>query len=164
MNHEFEYAAKALKLIERLHFMNLATASKKAIPLNSPVFFAYDGRYFYWMSEPSAQHSINIHDNPDVSIVIFDSTKSDRNSFGVYFNAKAERILDTDISSMQTASDALCEKSGKPAINAHLHMHKHPRRFFRAKPTAAWVNGTKSQDGFKVDTRESIRLSLLKPQ
>ncbi len=166
MNQEFDTAAKAaqaLELIKTLNFMNLATASPEAVPWNAPVFFAFDGDYFYWLSAPEAVHSQNIAHNPAVSIVIFDSTRGDWDALGVYFTAVAEAVPESDTAALQAAHEASYAKAGRTPGDPSLFTGDFPRKYYRARPTQAWVNSVEERNGVKVDIREEIDLAQLKP-
>src|SRR5215475_3138798 len=70
-----DLTAHAFAIIDANVYLTLGTADSDGHPWTSPVFFADAGiREFYWISETDAQHSRNLAQRPDVSIVIFDST------------------------------------------------------------------------------------------
>ncbi len=68
-----DYADIAAQVLAHNDYMTISTASVEAEPWGTPVHFAHDERYVYWMSEPDATHSQNLADNPHVFITMFDS-------------------------------------------------------------------------------------------
>lgn len=63
-------------LAETNRYLTLGTVDEYGRPWTSPVYFAVDDdlRGFYWVSAPTAQHSLNLLTRPQVSLVVFDST------------------------------------------------------------------------------------------
>lgn len=59
----------------------------------SPLFYT-PARYtdFYWVSAPTAQHSRNLAERPQVQIVIFDSTAGVGRGEAVYITAAARQV------------------------------------------------------------------------
>jgi hypothetical protein len=83
--------ARARWLLETQEVMTIATAGADGKPTVSPVSFAQDDAYdLYWISSKTAQHSENIRNRPDVSIVVFVDPPSD----AVYVEARAEELTD----------------------------------------------------------------------
>jgi nitroimidazol reductase NimA-like FMN-containing flavoprotein (pyridoxamine 5'-phosphate oxidase superfamily) len=163
MKTDFQSAMEARDLMDRLVFMNLATASRDAVPWNSPVFYTCDEDLnFYWLSSPDAQHSRNIRENPNVSIVIFDSTKADGDGLGVYFSAVAAPINEDDRAALQKAHDVSYKRAGKEPVDAALFTGDFPRKYYRAAPVAAWTNSVEVRNGINVDVRKEIPLDMLR--
>jgi uncharacterized pyridoxamine 5'-phosphate oxidase family protein len=80
---------RARWLLESQGAMTIATADADGKPSVSPVAFAHDDEFnLYWVSSKTAQHSANIRNRPDVSIVVFVDHPSD----GVYVDARAEEL------------------------------------------------------------------------
>jgi nitroimidazol reductase NimA-like FMN-containing flavoprotein (pyridoxamine 5'-phosphate oxidase superfamily) len=74
MPHD-DLAAHARAIIDANLYLTLGTADPDGHPWTSPVCYASAGdREFYWVSAPDAQHSRNLAERPQVSMVIFDST------------------------------------------------------------------------------------------
>ena len=83
----------AKKIIEDNIYLTIATSTIDGKPWISPLFFAYDENYnFYWISGKNSLHSQLISRNPNIAIVIFDSTAPVGKGDGVYFEAEAEEL------------------------------------------------------------------------
>lgn len=73
--------------------MAIATASTSGKPWISPVFFAYDDNYnLFWVSNKDSLYSNLIRQNPQVAIVIFDSSVPEGEGEGVYFEANVDEL------------------------------------------------------------------------
>jgi nitroimidazol reductase NimA-like FMN-containing flavoprotein (pyridoxamine 5'-phosphate oxidase superfamily) len=91
-------AQQAQAILERIAYMVLGTSDAKGRPWATPVYFARDGRgAFYWVSSREAKHSANIAVRPDVGIVVFDSTVPIGTGQGVYIEARAEQLADSEV-------------------------------------------------------------------
>jgi hypothetical protein len=89
-------AAVARAIIDANLYMVVGTADAAGRPWVSPVYYAPAGyREFLWISSPDSKHSRNIQAQPEVGIVIFDSTVPIDTGQGVYMSAVA-RELDGD--------------------------------------------------------------------
>jgi len=76
---------EARKIIEENMYCSLGTASRSGLPWVSPVWFAYDKDYtFFWYSRKDAVHSMNILENKNTAIVLFNSTVAEGQGNGVY--------------------------------------------------------------------------------
>ena len=147
------------KMLSDIVFMTLATASPDRYPWSSPVFYAYDNVCnFYWLSSPKSRHSINIDLNPHISFVIFDSTRADWDAFGLYIEAKAKKIADTDMQSIRRAHETCYARAGKEPIDPARFTGDYPRKYYKAIPERVWVNAIEEIDGVPVDIREEISL------
>jgi nitroimidazol reductase NimA-like FMN-containing flavoprotein (pyridoxamine 5'-phosphate oxidase superfamily) len=72
---EDDLAEMARQVVDANHFMTLGTSEPDGRPRLSPVYFTHAGyRDFYWVSSPTAHHSVNLAARPAVAVVIFDST------------------------------------------------------------------------------------------
>jgi hypothetical protein len=78
--------------------MTLATLDPGGRPRVSPVYYT-PARYsdFYWVSSPDAQHSRNVHERPEIEIVIFDSTAAAGEGEAVYLGATARQVGDDEL-------------------------------------------------------------------
>lgn len=93
-----ELVAHARSIIDANLYMTLGTADADGFPWASPVYFAPDGgRSFYWLSATDAQHSRNLADRPQMSIVIFDSTVAPYHGRAVYAVGEARELSGTDL-------------------------------------------------------------------
>ena len=90
-------AEKAKKILEDNIYCVIASSTKDGKPWISPVFYGYDDEYnIYWISDKDARHSNLIRNNPQVSIVIFNSQAPEGEGDGVYFQAMVEEINDPE--------------------------------------------------------------------
>ena len=93
-----ELEARGRAVLESLLYMVLGTVGPDGRPWVSPVFFSADGGTdFYWVSSPESQHSRNIAERPDVSIVVFDSTVPIGGAQAVYLRARAAEVPDDEL-------------------------------------------------------------------
>ncbi len=90
-----QFVSKAKKIITENIYMTIATASKAGKPWISPVFFVCDYKYnLYWVSNKDSLHSNLVRKNPQIAIVIFDSSIPEGKGDGVYFEAKGKELTD----------------------------------------------------------------------
>ncbi|MDE1860236.1 MAG: pyridoxamine 5'-phosphate oxidase family protein [Candidatus Micrarchaeota archaeon] len=138
--------AIAKKMIREMLYITLATSDKKAIPWNTPVFYACDRDYnFYWISSQVCVHSVNIEENENVALVIYDSRVPEGKGVGVYIKAKARLV--TDNVEIAKAITLLYRKKGKPAPRLSEFNEGAPRRVYVATPVTVWVNDLKAKGG-----------------
>ena len=85
---------KVRSIIEQNLYMTIATCDKSNnLPWISPVFYVHDRNYnLYWYSPKKANHSQLIAFNPNIAIVIFDSTAIGDEVDAVYLRAKALEV------------------------------------------------------------------------
>lgn len=96
MNNMENYIKEAKDIISSNIYMTVATASLEGDPWISPVFFAYDDTYnLYWVSDKNSRHSELIRENDRVAIVVFDSSAPEGEGDGVYVEAQAVELNDT---------------------------------------------------------------------
>jgi nitroimidazol reductase NimA-like FMN-containing flavoprotein (pyridoxamine 5'-phosphate oxidase superfamily) len=70
-----ELRDRARQTLAGNRFLVLGTVDPSGRPRVSPVWFSMvDHRDVYWLSSPASQHSQNIEERPDVSLVVFDSS------------------------------------------------------------------------------------------
>jgi uncharacterized protein YhbP (UPF0306 family) len=85
-------------LLDVNRYLTLGTVNSDGSPWTSPVFFAAAGEWeFYWLSDLEAQHSRNIAVNPQVSLVVFDSTVLPYHGRAVYAAGTARELAGDDI-------------------------------------------------------------------
>jgi nitroimidazol reductase NimA-like FMN-containing flavoprotein (pyridoxamine 5'-phosphate oxidase superfamily) len=93
-----ENDATAREIVDANLYMTLATADASGRPWASPVWYtALDYRSFYWVSSPEAQHSRNVLERSEVSIVIFDSRVAEGEGQAVYLSATAEELTGIEL-------------------------------------------------------------------
>jgi nitroimidazol reductase NimA-like FMN-containing flavoprotein (pyridoxamine 5'-phosphate oxidase superfamily) len=81
------------RIVAQNRYLTLATADTEGRPWATPVWFAADGlTTFCWVSRPGARHSVNIAVQPNVALVVFDSTVLSSDAAAVYVEAKAAEV------------------------------------------------------------------------
>jgi len=151
---EAELAKKAIK---KNIYITLATASKDAVPWNTPLFFAYDDKYtIYWISSQNCVHSANISENENVAIVIYDSTAQEGKGFGVYMSAKAS-VVD-GAGEIKNALKLIYKRSRRPAPQASKFMGDALRKVYKAVPNLIFVNDLKAKSEELRNLRVEVKL------
>jgi nitroimidazol reductase NimA-like FMN-containing flavoprotein (pyridoxamine 5'-phosphate oxidase superfamily) len=93
MRGENDPAATAKAIIDANLYMVLGTADEAGRPWVSPVYYAPVAyQEFLWVSRPETLHSRNLIAQPDISIVIFDSSVPIGTGQGVYMAATAKEV------------------------------------------------------------------------
>jgi nitroimidazol reductase NimA-like FMN-containing flavoprotein (pyridoxamine 5'-phosphate oxidase superfamily) len=129
----------ARSVLDTVAYMVLSTVGDDGSPWASPVWFASDRyRDLYWISRPDAQHSRNIAVNPDVAIVVFDSTQPPATRQAVYMRASAAQVDDPneiihgvsvftrDSIGQDLGPLEVDEVAGSAALRLyHAHVHEH---------------------------------------
>src|ERR671910_1194042 len=90
-------AALGRAIIDANLYLVLGTADEEGRPWASPVYFAHSGfDQFFWVSKPETQHSRNLSQRPEISIVIFDSQVPISTGQAVYMSAAAEELTGSE--------------------------------------------------------------------
>ena len=141
---------KALRIINRIPYITVATVDNMGQPWNSPVSAFHDeSNNFYWASWVENQHSKNIKANSKVFIVIYDSKAPEGTGEGVYIRANAYEINDEkELIQIQ--------QYDKNPQNPKKFLGSSPRRFYKAVPEKMWLNDEGEIDGFYVDVRKEV--------
>jgi nitroimidazol reductase NimA-like FMN-containing flavoprotein (pyridoxamine 5'-phosphate oxidase superfamily) len=85
--------ARSRRIVADNRYLTLATADGEGRPWATPVWFAAEGLHtFCWVSRPGARHSMNIAAQPQVAIVVFDSTVLSSDAAAVYVEAQAAEV------------------------------------------------------------------------
>ena len=128
-----------LNIIMTVPYAVIATTGKNGNPWNTPVHVAIDDQFnFYWASTKNSVHSLNIQNNTNVFIVVFDSSDSLYEGKGLYIRGIAREITDNDELEFskecmrKTISPEKLVRSSKPFISK--------RKMFIAEPTQLWIN------------------------
>lgn len=153
----------AKELIGKNLYAVIATAEKDGKPWVSPVFFAHDDAYrMYWVSNREARHSCLIRENPNVAIVIFDSSvpEGDPRADALYLKAIAEELsLPIDIEKGIEVYNAKATKDEFRIADATKVIGDNLWRIYRATFTEVTKLG-KSElvNGQHIDMRIPIHL------
>lgn len=154
---------KAVGIIKKIEYLNIASITPEGMPWNSPVYTAYDNKLnFFWFSWKKNQHSINIRNNQNVFVTIYDSTVPEGTGIGVYFSGKAYEL--SNIKEMLVGM-IVCYKRIKHKRRAVREFLKHfPRRVYKFTPEKAWINGDSDIKGNVIDIRQELSLIEMKKQ
>jgi len=79
------------------HFMVLGTTEADGRGRVSPVYHERDGDDLYWVSAPTATHSVNLARDPRATAVVFDSTASVDRGGAVYVTGTAAMVDEEDL-------------------------------------------------------------------
>lgn len=151
-----DLSKRAKEIIQKIEYATVASVTPEGMPWNSPVFTAYDQDYnFYWGTNEDSQKAKNIAANPNVFLIIYDSTAPSGTGDGVYIKATAEQI--TSPAEIKRVFDLLDTRHTRPFWD-FAAISKGPIRLYKATPGEVWVNDAGSKDGFYVDTRTEITL------
>lgn len=125
-------------ILQKIHYINLATVNEDGSPWNTPVSASHDEQLnFFWGSSPENIHSKNIKRDGRVFMTIYDSTVPEGTGEGLYLVGKAEEL-------------------GSEIVTA---VYK-----YKFTPQQAWINDeVKNDDGsYKQDIRIEIPLDTIK--
>ncbi len=154
-------ASRAVQIIKKIEYINIASITPEGLPWNSPVYTAYDKNLnFYWLSWKKNQHSINVRNNPNVFVTIYDSTQEAGTGSGLYFSGKAKELLNPVEMIIGITFLYKREKHKARAIKEFLTHY--PRRVYRFAPEKVWMNGDSDINGNFIDIREELDLEKIK--
>jgi hypothetical protein len=89
---------RARKVLDTIIYMTLGSTETDGRPRVSPVWFTHaDYADLYWVSRPDSTHSVNVHERPDVNIVVFDSTVPVGQGRAVYVTGQASQVPEGDL-------------------------------------------------------------------
>jgi hypothetical protein len=149
----------ARRTLERIANAALATVSSEGRPWNSPLYVAFDATLtFFWSSHKDAVHSMNIAANPQVLLVVFDSTAADQTGQAVYIRGMATELRDE--ASIKQGLECLANRKNQRAKPLTDFIGANPRRVYAMVPEAMWTNVVKEVDGHYFDERVPIGLAL----
>lgn len=158
-----KHTIKAKKIIEKILYITIATASKNGTPWNSPVYSAFDDKYnFFWASDQNGQHSKNIAENNKIFLVIYDSTVPEGTGEGVYIQAKAYKLEnEEDIKHGLNYLDGRVNKKKDSKSRVAQFQGNKPRRVYKAVPEKMWINEDGNINGEYIDIRREVDLLKL---
>jgi hypothetical protein len=134
-----DLAAHARALLDTNRYLTLGTVDPAGGPWTSPVYFApAGGRTFYWMSATDAQHSRNLAERPQVSIVVFDSTVAPYHGRAVYAAGEARELSGDDLDRGLAVYPGPGHRGGLPITRDDV-TGPSPYRLYRANASDLWV-------------------------
>ena len=147
---------KAREILEKISYATVATVTPDGKAWNTPVAHDMDQDLnLYWYSDKENEHSKNIRNNPNVYIVIYDSTAPDGEGEGVYIQAQAKELTDE-----AEINQALSLNPNNTSTTADF-LGDTVRRCYKATPQKMWTNDAEEINGvFIRDYR--VELNLLK--
>jgi nitroimidazol reductase NimA-like FMN-containing flavoprotein (pyridoxamine 5'-phosphate oxidase superfamily) len=90
-------AELARSVVDAGRYLVLATADADGRPWPAPVWYAWQGPEFVWVSWPEARHSNNIESRSTVSFVIFEApVPVEGRTRAIYAEATAAEVSDDD--------------------------------------------------------------------
>lgn len=147
----------AKEIIEKIIYITIATVDSDGQPWNTPVYAAYDEDLnFYWASWAESVHSRNISQNPNVCLVIYDSTVPEGTGKGIYATAGAYEL--TEPAAIERALRHYYGRIDKPPPEVSVFLGSSPRRMYIAVPKQFWMNDYRNIRGTQVDTRVEVTL------
>ena len=151
----------AVKIIKEIKYLNLASITPNGEAWNSALFTAFDEDLnFYWLSWRENQHSVNVRNNKDVFITIYDSTIAPGTGVGVYFKGSVKELMNPI--EMLKGLKVIYARSNKSMREVRQFLHNFPRRIYRFTPSQAWINGDSDIEGNFIDVRSELSLMDLR--
>ena len=138
------------------NYCNLATVSSDGNPWNTPLFFAHQHETIYWWSPLDAVHSLNIINNGNAFITIYDSTTPIGKGDGVCLYLECEAAMVDDENERNKAIKLFNNKVGDKDfyLNKGNTTGDSPTRLFKANILKSWLNAEGEKNGYFVDTRK----------
>jgi hypothetical protein len=154
-------AARAAELLRTCLYANVATANNGQ-PWNTPVLAVSDSQFnLYWSSWHRAVHSVNLAENPNTFLTLYDSTRA-RGSNNL-------RCLYLQCLGSVVTEEAEAKKAFEliyPGETMNLADFYEPglKRFYKAIPQRAWLNCLSERDltPATIKMREEVPLELLR--
>jgi nitroimidazol reductase NimA-like FMN-containing flavoprotein (pyridoxamine 5'-phosphate oxidase superfamily) len=157
--------AKAREIIDNNLYLVLGTSSQDNVPWVTPLFFAVDDELrFFFLTGRDTRHSVNIQNNPGVSLVIYDSQATPEAADGVYVEGTASII---GLLHLPHAIACLYRKRFPTEEDRRKHFHVpedfwagRPRRFYQVVPSS--LSTLDKTNGDEVDRRIDLDLDVLR--
>jgi hypothetical protein len=138
MTHD-DLAAHARALLDTNRYLTLGTVDPNGNPWTSPVYFASASEWeYYWLSDADAQHSRNLADHPQVSLVVFDSTVEPYHGRAVYAVGAARELSGGDLDHGLEVYPGSGLRGGTVFTREDV-TGASPYRLYRATATDLWV-------------------------
>lgn len=153
---------QAKEILSASEYINIATCSKDLIPWNTPVTGVHDQELnFYWSSWKKAQHSLNIDENHQVFITLYNSTRKrgDNHRKCLYIQAKAEQAL--ELADIDTACKLLYSDMSSDR-NPEMFLNDSERKIYKATPRKIWLNDVSERELTRETVKMRVEVSLEK--
>jgi general stress protein 26 len=148
---------RAIQIIEKIPYITVASVTNEGMPWNSPVFGAHDSEFnFYFGTYKLSQKAKNIFQNPNIFLVIYDSTAPPGSGEGVYIQAQAAAV--TDPEEIKAAHELLWSRHVEPYWKLEEFTAPSPLVIFKVVPKKVWMNAEGEADGHYIDTRREVAI------
>lgn len=152
-----DLSKRAKEIIAERDYITIATVTSDGMPWNSPVYSAFDENYnFYFGTHVGSQKAHNIANNPNVFLVIYDSTVAPGTGEGVYIQGKAEQL--NNIEDIEQAHKILADRRPTEFWPIEALQGNAPVRLYKIVPEHVWMNSDGEKDGVYIDTRTEVQL------
>jgi uncharacterized protein YhbP (UPF0306 family) len=152
---------KAVEIIKKIEYLNVSSITPEGLPWGSPVYTVYDKDvHFYWLSYKKNQHSINVLNNPNVFVTLYDSTVPCSTGVGVYLKGTVKMI--TDPIHLAKCLITFYNRRNRKPRDIKEFLTNYPRRLFMFTPDKAWLNGDGDINGNYIDIRTEIDIDEIK--
>lgn len=144
-------------------YMVIGSADKTGKAWVSPVTYAYDSDLnLYFVSHIRSRHCLNIAQNKEVSVAIFDSRQLIGDGVGLQMEGIAKRATITEVpkASLIYFKRTYPYARSVKAVNAGLKklLDANTYRFYKIAPQTIWMNDPNSS----VDERVEIKKDALR--
>lgn len=144
----------ANKIFNSNRYLTLSTVDSVGKPWAAPVWYVRDGEgNLYWWSPIASQHSQNIVINPDVYITVFDSRSPEGDGLGLYIQAFAAELPESELDKVVELYNSTTEKFKMTRENCSGEA---PTRLYKAVPSKVWHNDGLEHDSYYADVRQEI--------
>lgn len=136
-------------------YATISTVDDKGQPWAAPVWYVYDeSKMIYWWSPIASQHSVNISNNSNVYITVFDSTAKEGDGLGLYIRAESSLLPDDEL---EMVTELYNKSTNIFKLDISNTSGDAPTRLYKAVPREIWINRGKDDSGFYEDYRENIK-------
>ena len=151
----------AVEIINKIEYLNISSITPDGKPWGSPVYTVADNELnFYWLSWKENQHSLNVKNNPNIFVTLYDSTVPCSTGVGVYFEGTAKQI--TNPITLGKCLITFYRKRNRKPRDIKEFLSKYPRRLFMFTPTKGWMNGDSEISGNYIDIKTEISLEKVR--
>jgi general stress protein 26 len=154
---EAELTARAAELVKSIAYLNVASCAAQH-PWSSPVYAVPDAQLdFYWSSWKDAVHSRNLAANPRAAFTLYDSTRlRGTNNFRCLYVA----CTVAELSDAAEADRAFRMIYPDDAVDLKDFLAPGIKRFYRARPTGAWLNCLSERELTPSTIKMRVEISL----
>ena len=156
-----DFEKTASEIIKKIEYLNISSITPEGMPWGSPVYTVYNKDLnFFWLSYKENQHSINVSNNPNVFVTLYDSTVPCSTGVGVYLQGTV-KIVTNPIELAKHLITFYNRRNRKPR-DVKEFLTSYPRRMYMFTPQKAWINGDGEINGNYIDIRTEISIEEVK--